>query len=122
LSLECLHNRQPRAYCPACIIFMGSRIAKVDQQSIPQILREVAVMSLDHLSAGLLILLHDRPVVLGIELGGEGSGTYQVAEHHRELPALSFLRRRARLLDGGRDRTPWRFPSSEGVFARASFS
>jgi hypothetical protein len=72
LSPECLDDFQPRAHRPPRIIFMGDGIPKVHQQPVAQILREVAVMALDHGRTGLLILLHDRAVVLGIELRGEG--------------------------------------------------
>ena len=65
---------------------MGGGIAKVDQQPIAQILRKVALMPLNHLGTGLLILLHDRPVVFGIKLRGQRGRAHQITEHHRQLP------------------------------------
>jgi hypothetical protein len=38
---------------------MGSGIAKVDENPIAEILGKVALMPPNHLSTGLLILLHD---------------------------------------------------------------
>jgi hypothetical protein len=38
---------------------MGGGIAEVDENPIAEILRDVALMSLNHLGTGLLILSHD---------------------------------------------------------------
>ena len=60
------------------------------EQAIAQILGQVALMALDHLHTGLVILLHDRTIVFGIELRREGSRTDEVTEHHRQLSAFGF--------------------------------
>jgi hypothetical protein len=52
---------------------MGSRIAEVHEQPITQILREVAVMALNDLGTGLLILAHELTQVFGVELGRQRS-------------------------------------------------
>jgi hypothetical protein len=102
LPLDCLYNLQPRTHRPARIIFMCRRIAEVDQQPIAQILREVAIMALNNLATGLLILLHDRAVVFGIQLCRQCCRAHEVTEQHRELAALRFGCSRGRLGKRGR--------------------
>ena len=67
--LHCRNNFQPRPHGSSGIVFMGARIAKVDQQPIAEILGKVALMPLNYLGAGLLILLHDLAQVFRIKLG-----------------------------------------------------
>jgi hypothetical protein len=47
---------------------MGVGIAKVDQESIPQKLRNVSIKAGDDLRADFLILTYHVPVVFGVEL------------------------------------------------------
>src|SRR5215471_1633366 len=71
---------------------MRLRIAKVDQQPITQILRNVAVKALDHLRTGGLIGLDYLPQVFWVELTGEDGRIHQIAEQDGELTALSVGR------------------------------
>jgi len=67
---------------------MRLRIAKVHQHPIAEVLGDIAVESLDHLSSCGLVGPDHLPVVLRIELACEDSGVCQVTEQHRELTAL----------------------------------
>src|SRR5215217_5904909 len=83
-----LDYAKSRTHGSVGIVFMGLGIAKVDQQAIPEILRDIALKALDHLGAGGLIGADDLPQVFGIKLAGEHRGVYQVAEQHGELAAF----------------------------------
>jgi hypothetical protein len=73
---------------------MGGRIAKIDQQAVTQVLGRIAFMSLNHRGTGVVIVLHHGPVVLGVELLGEGRRPNQVNEHDCQLPPLGLGRER----------------------------
>jgi hypothetical protein len=70
------------------LIFMGERIAKVDQQAITKVLGDMALVLLDDRGGGLLVGTHHGPQVFRIELARELRGAHQVTEQHRELPAF----------------------------------
>jgi hypothetical protein len=63
-----VHNGQPGVYRPLDSIFVGIRIAKVNEQAIAQILRHVAIKGLDRYHSGLLVGADHGPVVFRIEL------------------------------------------------------
>jgi hypothetical protein len=69
LLLEGGNNLQPRSYGPCGIIFVCDGIAKVDEQTVAEILGNVSVVSLDYLFTGLLILSHDLTQFFRIKLG-----------------------------------------------------
>jgi hypothetical protein len=62
--------------------------AKIDQETVTLILREVPIVAGDDDGTGVLIGAHDLAQVLGIELTGEAGGVHQVTKQHRELAAL----------------------------------
>src|SRR5215831_19987524 len=72
------------------IIFMRLRIAKVDQQAITEILRDVSVITRNHPGAGVLIGLYHLAQVFWVELAGKCCGVDQVTEQHGELAALGM--------------------------------
>src|SRR5262245_63197996 len=61
------------------IVFMCLRIAKIDQQPIPEILGNMATVTLNHLRARGLIGADDYPQVFRIKLTGERGGIHEVA-------------------------------------------
>jgi len=65
-------HTQPGTYSARRVVFVGVRIAKVDQESIAQILCDRAFEALDHLGTGLLIGADDLAQVFRVELRGEG--------------------------------------------------
>jgi hypothetical protein len=68
LLLQRRDNLQPRPYGPHSIIFMGSGLAKVHEQTVAEILGDVSFVALDHLGAGLLVRADDGVPVFGVEL------------------------------------------------------
>ena len=87
---ERVDQAQPRMHAAQGIVFVRHRPAKVHQQAIPEILRDVARVLVNHLGGGGLVGAHDLPQVFGVELLGEPGGVRQVAEHHRQLPPFGL--------------------------------
>jgi hypothetical protein len=83
---------QPSTDCSVRVIFMGLRVAKVDQQPIPQILGDIPGKALDHVGTGLLVGPYHLTVVFRVELFGKGGGAHEVTEHDRELAAFGLRR------------------------------
>ena len=84
------NNPQPGVHRPLGIIFMGRRIAKVHQQAIAQMLRDMPFIAADHDGTGVLIGAHHFAVLFGIKLFGELSRADKVTKHDRQLPAFAF--------------------------------
>ena len=61
-------NPKPGPYGAHRIILMRGGIAKVDEQPIAEILRNMAVKTVNHRGAGVLVGAHDFPVLFGVEL------------------------------------------------------
>ncbi len=70
---------------------MRTGIAKVYENAITEILRDVAVVALNHLRTSLLILLHDVAQVFRIKLCRKRRGAHHVNEHYRQLAAFRRL-------------------------------
>ena len=64
---QSLHNAQPGPHRPQGFVFVRPRIAKIDQQAIPQILGDVAVKTADDPGAQFLVGADDFAQVFGIE-------------------------------------------------------
>ena len=64
------------------------RIAKVDQEPIPEQLGDMPIVALDNVGTHPLIRTDHVPVLFGIELAGETRGVHEVTKHHRKLPSL----------------------------------
>jgi hypothetical protein len=71
---------------------MRPGVAKIDQQAIPKILRDMALEAGNHLGAGLLIGPHYRAEVFRIKLTGEHGGLHEVTEQHGELAPFRLWR------------------------------
>src|SRR5262249_2380628 len=84
------HHPQPGPPGPLGVVFVGLGIAKVHEEAIAEILRNVPLQALDHCSASTLVGAHDLPQVFGIELAREAGRIHQVAEQHGELTAFGF--------------------------------
>jgi hypothetical protein len=65
-----LDNPQTRSHGAVRIVFVGSRVAKVYEKPITEILRDMTVKVLDDLRRRLLVGTHDLAEVFGIELAG----------------------------------------------------
>jgi len=79
---------------------MRSRIAKVDQQAISEILGNIPLKLLDHLGARGLIGAHDLSQVFGVKLASKNRRVDQVTEQHRELAAFRLRGRWSRRGEG----------------------
>src|SRR5262249_32641960 len=53
----------------------------------------ISSVSLNDRGAGRLIVLHDRPVLLGVQLCRQSGRAHQVTEHHRQLATLGGIYR-----------------------------
>src|SRR3989442_15039537 len=71
---------------------MRQGVAEVDQQTIAEILRDMAFKAGNYLGAGLLIGAHHLAQVFGIELAGEYGRVYQVTKQYSELAAFGVRR------------------------------
>ena len=65
---QSLYNTQPGPHRPQGLVFVRPRIAKIDQQAIPQILGDIAVKTADDPGAQFLVGADDFAQILGIEL------------------------------------------------------
>jgi hypothetical protein len=88
------------------VIFVRFGPAKIAEQSITQILRNVALILVDHRRRRLLVGANHFTQVFGIELLGELGRVGEIAEHHSELPPFG-LRARASGLRYGSRRGLW---------------
>lgn len=61
-------NLEPSPNSTGGIIFMRSRVGKVNEEDVTQILRNMALMAFDDLSAHLLVGPHDRLQFFGVKL------------------------------------------------------
>jgi hypothetical protein len=83
-----LNHPQASHHGPLGVIFMGLRVAEIDQQAIPQILGNMPLKAGDHLGAGVLIGPHHPAQVFRIELRRERGRVHQITEQDGELTAL----------------------------------
>ena len=93
VRIEFLHSCDHTQTCPHSslrIVFMRLGIAKVDEQAIAEILRNVPLQTLDHRGACGLVGADDLTAGLRVELARQGRGVHQIAEQHRELTALGI--------------------------------
>src|SRR5215475_14386546 len=72
------------------IVFMGLRIAKVDEEPIAEVLGDMSVKVLNDLSADSLVGPDDLSEVFGIELTGQSGRVHQVTKQHGELAAFGL--------------------------------
>jgi hypothetical protein len=83
-----LHHPQGGAHRALAGVFIRLRVAKVDQQTITQILRDISLIALNHLGTDPLIGPYHLAQLFGVQLCGQGSRIDQIAKQHRELTAF----------------------------------
>ena len=81
-------HAQPRPDRPLGIVLMRPRVAEIDQDAVAHVLRDKAVEPPDDFGDGAVISGDDLAQILGIEPRRERGRPDQIAEHHRQLPAL----------------------------------
>jgi hypothetical protein len=87
-GIEALHrcqNLQSGIHGTPGVVFMGLRIAEVDQEAVPEVLGNMAIKAVDHLITGCLIGAHHVSEVFGVELAGQDGRVYDIAKQDREL-------------------------------------
>jgi hypothetical protein len=72
------------------LVFMRLGVAKIDQQPVAEILRDIALQALDDLGIGGLIGPDHRTQVFGVELTGQLGRADEVTKQHGELAALGL--------------------------------
>src|SRR5215467_2314108 len=83
-------NSQTSPYCSLGVIFMGLRIAEIDEQTIPKELGDMPIVALNNFRTHLLICPYHVTPVFRVELRGQLGGIDQITEHGRELATFSF--------------------------------
>ena len=80
-----LQDAQPRPHRPLGVILVRQGIAKVAQQPITKILRDMPLETRDHFGPGVLIGAHHLAPRFGVELTGQRGRVHQITEQHGEL-------------------------------------
>jgi len=96
LALELAHGGddvQGRMDGVGGVVLVGARIAEIGEHAIAHELGEKAAAVADDVVADGLVALDQRHQILGVEPLRQGDGIDDVAEHHRQRPALGRLRR-----------------------------
>ncbi|MGY3030984.1 hypothetical protein ACVIIV_000154 [Bradyrhizobium sp. USDA 4354] len=83
---------EARAHRALRVIFVGTRIAEIDEYSVTDESGYPAVISSDHARAGGAIGPNHFPHILGIEARRESGGADQIAKHNGEVAPLGVLR------------------------------
>src|SRR5205823_1281893 len=78
-----LHHVKASAHSSSGVVFMCLGIATVHQQTIPKVLRNMAIKALDDCSGSLLVGPYHLAPIFWVELAGEERRVNEVTEHHR---------------------------------------
>ena len=62
---------EPGAHRTLGVVLVGTRPAEVDEEPVAQVLRDMALVALDHAGADLLVAAHDLAPVLGVEASSQ---------------------------------------------------
>ena len=87
-ALHRLDERKAGAHRPLGIVLVRLRVAEIDQHAVAHVLGDKAVEAADRLGDAAVIGADHLAQVLGIEPRRERRRADEVAEHHRQLPAL----------------------------------
>ena len=85
---NCINDAQCRAHSLLAGILTGFRVAEIGQHAIAEVLGDPACVFLNHRRNCGTVAIQKFTQVLGIDAHGQGGGTHQVAEDHRDLPPL----------------------------------
>jgi hypothetical protein len=83
-----IDQHQPASRGALGIVLVRPRISKINQNSVSHIAGDKSVKALDNLCDAAMVRADDPAQILGIEPRGQGRRAHQIAEHHRQLPAL----------------------------------
>jgi hypothetical protein len=105
-TTDSIGDTQPRPDRTFGIVLMCSRVAEIDQHAVAHVFGDKSIHPDDDFSDSAMVSSDDLAQILGIEPRREFGRAGQVAEHHRQLPALRFHphpslpRRRGRVREG----------------------
>ena len=85
---------QPCPHRSRGVILMRLGITEIDEESVAQILGDIAVKAFDDGSTSLLVGTYDFAILFRVELFRQSSGIDQITEHHRQLATLARRRDR----------------------------
>jgi hypothetical protein len=88
-----LHDAQPGPHRPLRVVFVRLWVAKVDEQAVAQILRDMPLKAGDHLGTGVLISADHLAQLFRIKPAGERGRVHQVTKQDGELAAFRLGRR-----------------------------
>ena len=83
-----LDDGKPGAHRPLGVVFVGLRIAEIDENAVAHVLRHEAAAAIHRLCDAFLIAGNDFPEVLRVHAVRQCSRTDKVGEHHGDLAAL----------------------------------
>ena len=90
-DLEAAHRvgyAKPSADRPLGVVLMRTRKPEIHQYAVAHVLGDKAVEAPDDLGDAAMVCGDDLAQILGIELRGKRGRAHEIAEHHRQLPAL----------------------------------
>ena len=73
------------------VIFVGLRIAKVDEHAVAHEFGDVATISADDILDLRLVRTQELLQIFRIKAGGESCRAHEVAKHHRELSPFGVI-------------------------------
>jgi hypothetical protein len=85
---------EPGAYGPFGIVLVRYRKSKVNENAVPYIAGDVAIIEPDRLGTGSLIDGDQVTKILGIEPDRQTDRIHEIAEHDRQLSPLGPVRQR----------------------------
>ena len=88
---DLIEQREPRVDGQLGCTLVRLRVAEVHDESVPEVLGDVTVEAADGSVTGRLVLAHQLPEVLGVEVGRERDRIDQIAEEDRDLAPLACL-------------------------------
>jgi hypothetical protein len=92
-ATDSVDRAQPRPDRPLGVVLMRLRVAEIDQYAVAHVPGHEAIEPGDDLGNGTVIRSDDLAQILGIEARREPGRANQIAEHHRQLPALGIALR-----------------------------
>ena len=88
---HCVLDPQPGAHGANGVVLVCLRIAEVHQQAVAQIARDVSIETHDPRGTRIVVGVQDLGELFRVDPLRQRGGVHDVAEHDRELPALSMF-------------------------------
>jgi len=88
-ATDSVDRAEPRSHRPLGIVLMRSRVAEINQHPVAHEFSDKAIVLADTLIHGSVIGADHLSQVFRIEPRGQRRRAHKIAEHHRELAALS---------------------------------